>query len=62
MTLSRGHYVTFLYNGKPRAGLIERVYNGGLTLKLQDGTFKSFTRGKWDLFINHGYNPRTLKV
>jgi len=62
MTLARGQYVTFLYNGKARAGLVERVYNGGLTLKLQDGTFKSFNARNWDLFINHGFNPRTLQV
>lgn len=62
MNLARGQYVTFLYNGKARAGLIERVYNGGLTLKLNDGTFKSFNRGKWDLFVNHGIAPRPLAL
>lgn len=60
--MARGQYVTFMYNGKARAGLVERVYNGGLTLKLADGTFKSFSRNKWDLFINHGFNPRPLNV
>lgn len=41
-TVKTGERVEFVYNGKPRSGIVDRVLSNRFTLSCDEGGFKSF--------------------